>query len=162
MASFGKGSKKQLDTLDTRLKSILIEAIKIIDFTIVEGHREKEKQNEYFARELTTVKFPNSKHNSNPSKAVDIAPYVNGKGIVWHSDPELLEYIKECTGDDFSKDKEFLEFLENIKRWFYLKGIIKGIGHSQGVVIRGGEDWDRDNNFEDQSFDDLPHFEIKE
>jgi len=39
------------------------------------GHRTKEKQEEAFNSKHSKVHFPKSKHNSLPSKAVDVAPY---------------------------------------------------------------------------------------
>lgn len=49
---------------------------------------------------------------------------------------------------------------EDKKRFYYLAGLIKGIAHAEGVKIRWGGDWDRDGDFDDQSFNDLPHFEL--
>jgi len=44
----------------------------------------------------------------------------------------------------------------------YLAGLIKGIAAAKGIKIRWGGDWDSDNDFKDQSFHDLPHFELIE
>lgn len=48
------------------------------------------------------------------------------------------------------------------KRFYYFAGIVKGIAYSMDINIRWGGDWDSDNDFEDQSFHDLPHFELIE
>jgi peptidoglycan L-alanyl-D-glutamate endopeptidase CwlK len=106
------------------------EAIKFIDFTILEGHRGKDLQNLYYEQGKSKLKYPQSKHNKYPSLAVDIAPYP----INWN-------------------DRE---------RFVYLAGIIKGIASSLGHNIRWGGDWNQNNNLKDQSFFDLPHFEIVE
>ena len=45
-------------------------------------------------------------------------------------------------------------------RFYYFAGLVKGIASSMGIKIRWGGDWDSDNNFKDQSFHDLPHFEL--
>lgn len=42
---------------------------------VIEGHRTEYDQNRYFLEGKSKVTFPNSKHNTMPSKAVDIAPY---------------------------------------------------------------------------------------
>lgn len=46
------------------------------------------------------------------------------------------------------------------ERFYHLAGIIKGIAYELGIKIRWGGDWDSDNDFKDQTFDDLVHFEV--
>lgn len=41
---------------------------------IIEGYRTKEEQAKMFEEKKSKVEWPNSKHNSYPSKAVDVAP----------------------------------------------------------------------------------------
>ena len=45
-------------------------------------------------------------------------------------------------------------------RFYYFGGLVKGIASQLGIKIRWGGDWDGDNKFKDQSFHDLPHFEL--
>ena len=47
------------------------------------------------------------------------------------------------------------------ERFHYMGGLIRGIGHSLGVNIRWGGDWDSDGEIADNNFDDLVHVEIK-
>ena len=75
MYSFGKSSRARLDTCHPKIVEILEEAIQIVDFTVLCGHRTKEEQDDVFHKGMSKVQFPNSKHNSTPSLAVDIAPY---------------------------------------------------------------------------------------
>lgn len=75
MYSLSKKSLKHYDTLDPRLQLIIDEVLKIYDISIICGARDKEAQNKAFKEGRSKLIFPNSKHNSNPSKAVDIAPY---------------------------------------------------------------------------------------
>jgi len=75
MYSFGSTSQERLEQLDIRLQDILKEAIKFYDFTIITGYRNKEEQDKMFNERKSKLKYPKSKHNQNPSKAVDIAPY---------------------------------------------------------------------------------------
>lgn len=49
---------------------------------------------------------------------------------------------------------------EDKERFYFFGGLVKGIATQLGIDIRWGGDWDRDNNFSDQSFMDLPHFEL--
>ena len=75
MPEFSEASLKRLETCDDRLQECLHKAIKKYDFTVLEGHRGREVQEEYFRTGKSRVSWPNSKHNESPSKAVDIAPY---------------------------------------------------------------------------------------
>ena len=75
MYSFGKLSTQKLETLHPDLQLILNEAIKIYDFSVICGHRNEEDQNKAFQEGNSRLKWPQSKHNSQPSIAVDIAPY---------------------------------------------------------------------------------------
>ena len=75
MYSFGSTSQERLEQLDIRLQDILKEAIKFYDFSIITGYRNKEEQEKMFNQGKSKLRYPKSKHNQNPSKAVDIAPY---------------------------------------------------------------------------------------
>ena len=75
MPNFGKVSKERLTTAHPDLQKLFNEIIKNIDCSVTEGHRGKELQNKYFDEGKSKVKFPNGKHNANPSKAIDICPY---------------------------------------------------------------------------------------
>ncbi len=106
----------------------------------MEGSRTQETQMEYYAQGKSKLDGINklSKHQVSEdqplSMAVDIAPYK----IDWN-------------------DKN---------RFYFLAGIIKAVAAKlleEGKIthaIRWGGDWDSDNNFKDQSFFDLPHFEL--
>jgi peptidoglycan L-alanyl-D-glutamate endopeptidase CwlK len=76
---------------------ILIEAYgKDNDIIIVDGHRDKEAQDKAYKIGNTRVKYPNSKHNSTPSMAVDIAPTKDkGKTIDWRD----LDIFREMGRD---------------------------------------------------------------
>lgn len=143
MAKFGKSSKTRLDTCHIDIQKICSEVIKYYDFSILEGARPDEKQMEYFKAGKSKLDGINkrSKHQVTKyqplSNAIDIAPYP----IRW-------------TGE---KDKA---------RFYMLAGYMfttAEILFSQGVIthkLRWGGDWDSDKDFRDQSFDDLPHFEL--
>jgi peptidoglycan L-alanyl-D-glutamate endopeptidase CwlK len=75
MAKFGKRSKERLATCDKRLQQVFNEVIKHVDCSILEGHRSEERQNKLFEEGKTKVKYPKGRHNSSPSRAVDVTPY---------------------------------------------------------------------------------------
>lgn len=45
------------------------------------------------------------------------------------------------------------------ERFTYFAGYVKGIADSLGIKIRWGGDWDMDTEVDDNTFDDLCHFE---
>lgn len=46
--------------------------------------------------------------------------------------------------------------------FYYMAGYLIGTANKMGIVLRWGGDFDRDNNFRNNRFIDLPHFEIFE
>ena len=75
MPHFGKSSKKRLITCDSKLQEIFNEVIKHVDCSVLEGHREKDRQNKLFKEGKTKVRYPDGRHNRQPSSAVDVTPY---------------------------------------------------------------------------------------
>ncbi len=75
MPQFGVRSQERIATLDERLQLICFDVIQWVDFTVICGHRSQEAQEEAFATGMSTVHWPGSKHNHDPSAAVDVAPW---------------------------------------------------------------------------------------
>ena len=75
MPKFGRKSKERLNTCDSNLQKVFNEVIKHVDCSVLEGHREKDRQNKLFEEGKTKVKYPNGRHNRQPSSAVDVTPY---------------------------------------------------------------------------------------
>ena len=135
---FGKSSSEKLATCDIRLQRIMQRALSfgIMDFSIIEGYRSIEEQQDKFKQGLSEIDgiSKKGKHNYSPSLAVDIMPYPTG-----------------INGVDVWKDKQ---------RFCVLAGIVLSSAKLEGVKIRWGGDWDGDGNNADSNFSDLPHFEI--
>lgn len=133
MARFGSGSLAELETLHPDLQKVLVEAIKHVDFTIVEGHRGPDAQEAAFAKGLTKLHYPDGKHNKLPSLAADIMPYP----IDWSDQPK------------------------NIERLAYVMGIIMGVARMMGVELRWGGDWNMNDDTRDEgAFRDRDHIEL--
>ena len=49
---------------------------------------------------------------------------------------------------------------DDIDRFRAFGGFFLGVAACQGIEVRWGGDWDGDRTFKDQSFIDLPHFEL--
>lgn len=145
---FSSSSKQKLETCNKRLQMIARRAIDVVDFTVLEGRRSKSRQNELYEQGKSKVRWPESKHNivkpGQLSKAFDIAPYP----IDWADFPDTLTAGKVMT---WAKDRA---------RFYHLAGVIKALAHEMGIKIRWGGDWDGDNDFNDQKFNDLVHYEL--
>ncbi len=50
----------------------------------------------------------------------------------------------------------------NLKTFYYFAGYVLAVADVLDIPIRWGGDWDQDNELDDQQFNDLVHFEIKE
>lgn len=134
MPKFGAESIKQLATCHPDLQVVMKEAIKYIDFSVLEGHRGQAAQEAAFAAGNTKLHWPNGKHNKSPSLAVDIAPYP----LNWN-DTERFVYF---AGHIMAMAKMLL---------------------AQGKIthfVRWGGDWDTDSQVKDESFRDYGHFEL--
>ncbi|MEG9883707.1 MAG: hypothetical protein V6Z86_03640 [Hyphomicrobiales bacterium] len=79
MPSFSDKSLSRLGTCDPRLQRVFNEVIRHFDCTILEGHRDKERQDRMVEEGKSKVRWPNGKHNTVPSMAVDVTPYP----VVW-------------------------------------------------------------------------------
>lgn len=75
MPSFSAASLSRLNTCHESLQKLFAEIVKETDCTILCGHRDEQDQNKAFHDGASHVKWPNSKHNTLPSIAVDVMPY---------------------------------------------------------------------------------------
>ncbi len=75
MPNFSLSSKQKLDTCHMVLKTLMYKVIEKTDIIILCGHRNEKEQNAAFSAGNSKLKWPKSKHNSEPSMAVDIAPW---------------------------------------------------------------------------------------
>lgn len=88
--SFGKKSLEQRETLHPDLKKVVDETAKTFNCSIICGHRNEQDQNEAFVHGKSKLKWPNSRHNSYPSEAVDLTPYP----CDWNALEEFREMAK--------------------------------------------------------------------
>ena len=75
MPKFGRKSRERLNTCESNLQKVFNEVIKHVDCSVLEGHRSKDRQNKLYEEEKTKVKYPDGRHNRQPSSAVDVTPY---------------------------------------------------------------------------------------
>jgi len=113
MPRFSDRSKEILSTCHQDIQKVLREAIQYTDVAVIEGVRDEKTQNKYFEEGKSMLKYPYSKHNRNPSQAVDVCPYEIGKGCLWD-------------------DKE---------NFYYLAGVILTIAKINRISLRWGGHW---------------------
>jgi peptidoglycan L-alanyl-D-glutamate endopeptidase CwlK len=65
----------RLEECDPALIRLFMEVVTGFDCTVIEGHRPEAKQNEMVELGRSQLEWPKSKHNQEPSQAVDVAPY---------------------------------------------------------------------------------------
>jgi len=87
---FSPSSLKKLSECDSKLQDLFNEVLKTTDCIIVCGHRNQEDQDRAFQKGFSKVEFPNSKHNSLPSMAVDVMPYP----LDWNARDRMVEFSK--------------------------------------------------------------------
>ncbi len=137
MPKFSRRSKERLNTCHPDLVRLFTEVVKHYDCTILEGKRTKERQAELVRQGMS--KTMNSKHINEPfSLAVDVVPYP----IEWNRRGQ--------------------------QRMRHFAGFVFGVASQLGISdrLRWGGDWDGDvwtrkDGLVDQSFMDLPHYELK-
>lgn len=132
MPKFGSESQAQLATCHPNLQKIANLAIKYADFTIIEGFRDKAHQDADYAKGVSKLKWPNGRHNAQPSRAFDFAPYP----IDWNGGVKPLG------------------------RFMFIAGIIYTCAVDLGIKIRFGWDWNGNLDPRDENFLDWGHVEL--
>ena len=81
--AWGQTSLVRVGTCHPLIVTLFSRAIKRADLphdmTVVYGHRGKAEQDALVAKGASRLRWPKSKHNTVPSQAVDVVPYVNGR-----------------------------------------------------------------------------------
>lgn len=139
---YGNRSLEVLMTLHPDLKLVFRTVLKLgFDHSLIEGHRSEARQDSLFYANppRTKVKWPNSKHNSLPSMAVDAMPWFDSKPhIDWQHSPSIYHFAGVVRG---------------VAAQLYAE---KKITH----LIRWGGDWDKDFDVREKQWNDSPHYEL--
>lgn len=134
MANFSKTSKQKLSTCHPDLQRLFDEVVKLYDCTIVCGSRSEEDQEKAFLGGFSKIRYPNSKHNAEISRAVDVVPYFNNQPHIRWSD--RLSFVKFA--------------------YFVQKTALK-----LGIEVIWGADWNDNGLIDDERFIDMPHWQLK-
>ena len=95
MPKFGRKSRERIATCDKDLQNLFTEVVRYFDCSVLVGFRGKNEQNRAFKEGRSKVRWPRGKHNTNPSSAIDVAPYP----IDWKDRERFLYFggfVKGC------------------------------------------------------------------
>lgn len=135
MPKFSRSSQDKLLDADPNLQILFNYVIRYFDCKVICSVRNKEDQNIAFAEGASTVQYPHSKHNSSPSKAVDVVPWP----IEW---------------GNVNRMRYFIGFVKGVAQ------MLKEYGTMDKEIVTG-MDWNDNTILTDQRFNDFPHFEVK-
>ena len=156
MPSFGRKSNQKLDTTHPVIQALCRRVVAHFDITILCGHRPEAEQNAAFASGASTKRFGESRHNLTPSMAVDPAPWPIPEG--WG---DLKGKTPAARDLDWKERIKFYQMIEVFK-FAWSQMCLETPELAERYRLRFGADWDGDNDFRDQTFDDLPHIELWE
>ena len=145
MPSFGPRSKAQLATCDPRLVRLFERVIEIVDCAVIEGARGKIAQAEAVAQGRSKAPWPESKHNV-PIKISGRSP------AEWPEDPAGLSRAADVAPYPIDWN--------NRRRFDHFAGVVRGVAAELKIPIRWGGDGSRDFDPTNETFHDLPHFEL--
>ena len=164
--NYGTRSLERLATASNDLQILMKRVGTNFSNAILEGHRSKEQQVKNIQKGVS--KTMDSRHLDDPANAVDAAP----DPLAWPQAKKLRQRIDHVVGDlPESKQDEIMAlidaYVKEVGRWYYFGGYTLGVASEllrHGEMeksVRWGGDWDNDRDIMDQTFDDLPHFELK-
>lgn len=129
MNKYSRTSIERLSTCNNQLQTLFRKVLPYHDHKIIQGHRTEAQHKMYMLEGKTKVNYSQTYHRFNPSKAVDVAPFP----IRWNDSGSFYVFA----------------------------GVVKAVAQDLGIWgnLRWGGDWDRDGQYNDQSFNDLVHWE---
>ena len=147
MNQYSKQSEAQLNTAHEDLQKVFRRVLERFDHTIERGHRPKELQDRAVAEGNSKTPWPKSKHNSFPSNAIDAMPYPYSYADLDGKNGTKQQFRAWC------RSYMFMGYVLATADAMYLSGEIKS-------RIRSGADWDDDKNIAEETFIDIPHYEL--
>jgi hypothetical protein len=130
-------SERRLGTCHPDIQRVVRAVAEKTPTMVVCGHRPQAEQDEAVRLGRSKTPWPRSRHNSMPSRAVDLAPLKNG-AIDWNDAAAFIAFGR----------------------------LVLATAAELGVTLRWGGDWDGDGKTRhdgdrDERFVDLPHFELR-
>ena len=139
MYKFSQRSKDRLKGVHPDLVMCVQQAMdkQIMDFSVVEGLRSQERQQDLFNKGFSkTLKSKHLRQSDGFGHAVDLYPYPINMAKVNNND------------------------VREIARFSLLAGVVLSCAYDIGITVVWGGDWDSDGQTLDHSFFDAPHFQL--
>lgn len=158
--NYSQKSLGKLDAADPDLKRLFLRVGPRFPNTILETIRSMEQQRKNVEKGVS--KTMDSKHLKIPAEAVDASP----DPLEWPSVGKLLKRIETVAANLSKPERDeitalVLQTMKDFGRWYYFGGYVLGVADELGIDVRWGGDWNSNRKVDDQSFDDLPHFELR-
>ena len=138
MFYFSKRSLDKRQELHPKLQRIVDYVLRVFDISLACGHRSEADQNKVYGKGTSQLKWPESKHNSKPSRAVDAWPY-----------PVQWPNLKRIPGE---YHEDVRDYARSVGTWYYMGGLFKGVAVALGIKLRWGGHF--------KSIFDGPHIEL--
>jgi peptidoglycan L-alanyl-D-glutamate endopeptidase CwlK len=131
MPSFGATSRQRLEGVHPDLVAIAEDVVEVYDITVLDKGGVRKYTEQ---RELVL---------SGASKTMD------------------SKHLKQVDGYGHALDiAPYPVDWDDSERFFFMAGLVMMAAKKRGVKVRWGHDWDQDMDFNDQKFNDSPHFEL--
>lgn len=138
MPKFGSQSRAILATVNPVVRELFEEVVKGFDCKPTCGLRSEREQKDLYAIGRTT-------HIGQPT-------VTKLDGVVKKSRHQSGDAIDICPYPINWKD---------INRFYFFAGYVKRVAEEMDIDVIWGGDWDGDTQVSDQSFNDLPHWELR-
>jgi peptidoglycan L-alanyl-D-glutamate endopeptidase CwlK len=135
MPYFSSRSIEKLASVDSHLQNLFGLVVKDFDCTVVSGLRTVQEQQLLYAQGRT-MPGPIITNIDGVNK---LSRHQSGRAV------DVVPYPIDWNDRD---------------RFYHFAGYVKGIALSMGIRVVWGGDWDSDYVLDDQSFYDLPHYEL--
>lgn len=139
MPKFGETSRSRLENVHPDLIALFEEVVKRFDCTIIYGHRTVNEQQALYAQGRTQ-----------PGPIVTNCDGVRKKSMHNHM-PSLAVDVAPYPIN-----------WRDSNRFYHFAGYVRRVAENMNIPIRWGGDWNMNTDLSDQSFFDLPHFELVE
>lgn len=159
--SFSASSLANIETCEKDLQNLCHLALDYAeklgrDFSVIEGYRDIHTQMNLFRDGKSRIDgvSQKSKHNYDPSRAIDFVPYLKGLGALVGNDTQIMSIADKYGIEVYSARYKLMGEFAIIANCFFLAA------HDLGIKIRWGGDWNQDSNTFNNTFDDMGHIEL--
>ena len=154
MNTLSTNSNTNLSQCADLIQIIVRKVLKRVDIGVTCGHRGEKEQNLQYAEGDSFLKFPDSKHNSVPSKAVDLVIYHPEFKYLWGNSDAI-------TAIAHSKSIA----ISTVWRWYYMQyarldTLMQLEAEHLGIKLVWGGKWQHTDDLLDNKLEDLFHWEI--